>query len=228
MKIAVIPARGGSKRIPRKNIRSFNGKPIIAYSIEAALASGCFDKVIVSTDDREISQIAQQYGAEVPSLRSAQNSDDYAPIISVMTEVVNSLTQTGAKIDYLCCIFATAPFVSSERLQTSFNSMTEKNKSAIFPVVEFSYPIQRSLEVKGDGTVGMVWEEHLLSRSQDLPKRYHDAGQYYWVNVNTMLEENTLFVKNSMAELISTKEAQDIDTIDDWMIAELKYKAMLC
>lgn len=229
MKIAIIPARGGSKRIPRKNIKDFNGKPIIAYSIEAALQSGCFDKVIVSTDDHEIADIAKQYGAEVPFMRSSKSADDYAPIIDVITEILDRIKQQdGIEPVYLCCIFATAPFVTGDRIRIAYNSMKMNNKDGIFPVIEFSYPIQRSLEVKPDNTIGMVWPEHLLSRSQDLPARYHDSGQYYWAKTESVIKENTLFIKNCMAEHISPLQAQDIDVEDDWMIAELKYKALQC
>lgn len=227
MRVAIIPARGGSKRIPRKNIKPFCGKPIIAYSIEAALESGCFDKVVVSTDDPDIANIARQYGAEVPGLRSAANSDDYAPIVDVILEVVESLERVGESPEYLCCIFATAPFVTGEKIASAYSRLVEGNFSAVFPVMEFSYPIQRSLEFKEDGSVGMVWPENLLARSQDLPKRYHDSGQYYWVVTEAMKRENTLFTRNSSGIVISQREAQDVDTLDDWLMAETKYKALM-
>ena len=229
MKVAIIPARGGSKRIPRKNIRPFLGKPIIAYSIEAAIHSGIFDRVIVSTDDTEIAHVAKQFGAEVPQLRSHQASTDHAPIVDVVLEVLEQLKQNeGLEPNYLCCIFATAPFVNDSRLSTSFRLMAENRKDGIFPVVEYSYPIQRSLEVKSDNSIGMVWPEHLLSRSQDLPARFHDSGQYYWAKTASVVSEQTLFVKNCMAEHISPLQAQDIDVEDDWLLAELKYKAFQC
>lgn len=229
MRVAIIPARGGSKRIPRKNIKDFCGKPMIAYSIEAALSSGCFDRIIVSTDDQEIADVALQYGAEVPFMRSSKSADDYAPIIDVIIEILNRMKQQdGIEPTHLCCIFATAPFVTGERIRTAYDSMIVNNKDGIFPVIEFSYPIQRSLEVKPDNTIGMVWPEYLLSRSQDLPARYHDSGQYYWAKTESVIKENTLFINNCMAEHISPLQAQDIDVEDDWVIAEMKYKALQC
>ena len=224
MTICVIPARGGSKRIPRKNIRPFAGKPIIEFSIKAAISSGCFDRVIVSTDDNEIRSIAISLGAEVPILRSDENSDDHSSVFNVVKETLDYLSlKENLSPSYVCCIFATAPFVTGKRIAGAFKKMIENNSDAIFPVVDFSYPIQRSLEVKADGTVGMVWPEHLLSRSQDLPRRFHDVGQYYWVKTSTMLSEKTLFVRRSSVEHISELLAQDIDTEEDWKIAELKY-----
>lgn len=229
MNLCVIPARGGSKRIPRKNIRDFCGKPIIAWSIEAAIKSKCFDRIIVSTDDEEIADIALQYGAEVPFRRSSKSADDYAPIIEVITETLDILKQqNGMDPTYICCIFATAPFVTAERISAAYDSMIVNGKDGIFPVVEFSYPIQRSLEMKSDNTIGMVWPEYLLSRSQDLPARYHDSGQYYWARTESLLKENTLFMTNCIAEHISPLQSQDIDVEDDWVIAELKYKALQC
>lgn len=229
MNIAIIPARGGSKRIPRKNIKDFCGKPIIGYSIEAAINSGCFERVIVSTDDVEIANVAIRYGAEVPQLRSASNSNDHATIVDVVEEVLANLKENdNVEPKYICCIFATAPFVTGDRIFRSFNKMIDCGKKGIFPIVEYSYPIQRSLEIKSDQTVGMVWPEHLLSRSQDLPARYHDSGQYYWAKVTNVLSEKTLFINSCMSEPISALNAQDIDVMDDWKLAELKYKAFQC
>lgn len=226
MNVAIIPARGGSKRIPRKNINHFCGKPIIAYSIEAAFQSGCFDKVFVSTDDLEIATIAKKYGALVPNLRSSENSDDFSTIADVMIEVVETLKDDNVFPDNICCIFATAPFVTGDAIATAYTKLLEESFTAIFPVVEYSYPIQRSLGFNNDGTISMVWPEHLLSRSQDLVKRYHDAGQFYWIKTKVMLEEGTLFVKNASSIVINSICAQDIDTPNDWLIAELKYKAL--
>ena len=229
MTICVIPARGGSKRIPRKNIRPFAGEPIIAFSIKAAISSGCFDRVIVSTDDNEIRSIAISLGAEVPVLRSDENSDDHSSVFNVMKETLDYLSsKESCSPRYVCCIFATAPFVTGKRIADAFEKMIKNNSDAIFPVVDFPYPIQRSLESKVDGTVGMVWPEHLLSRSQDLPRRFHDAGQYYWVKTSEMLSEGTLFVSRSSVEHISALLAQDIDTEEDWKIAELKYGLLTC
>lgn len=229
MTICIIPARGGSKRIPRKNIRLFAGEPIIAFSIKAAISSGCFDRVIVSTDDNEIRSIAISLGAEVPVLRSDKNSDDHASVFDVVKETLDYLSyKENFSPRYVCCIFATAPFVTGKRIADAFEKMIKNNSDAVFPVVDFPYPIQRSLERKADGTVGMVWPEHLLSRSQDLPRRFHDAGQYYWVKTSQMLAEGTLFVSRSSVEHISPLVAQDIDAEEDWKIAELKFSLLSC
>ena len=224
-RIAIIPARGGSKRIPKKNIKSFLGKPIIAYTIEAALQSQLFDKVIVSTDNEEIAIIARFYGAEVPVLRSNKNSDDHAVLADVILEVLLFYKNKKITFDKICCLLPTAPFVTSKSLKTSYNKLKNEKLDAVFPVLEFSFPIQRSLEVL-ENKIHMVWEEYMNSRSQDLEKRYHDAGQYYWLKTTSFLEEKKLFMKNSGAIIISELEAQDIDTETDWKLAELKYKLL--
>jgi pseudaminic acid cytidylyltransferase len=224
-RIAIIPARGGSKRIPKKNIKSFLGKPIIAYTIEAALQSQLFDKVIVSTDNEEIAIIARFYGAEVPVLRSNKNSDDHAVLADVILEVLLFYKNKKITFDKICCLLPTAPFVTYKSLKTSYNKLKNEKLDAVFPVLEFSFPIQRSFEVL-ENKIHMVWEEYMNSRSQDLAKRYHDAGQYYWLKTTSFLEEKKLFMKNSGAIIISELEAQDIDTETDWKLAELKYKLL--
>jgi len=223
--LAIIPARGGSKRIPGKNIKSFLGKPIIAYSIEAALKSGLFNEVMVSTDDVEIAKIAKLYGAKVPFLRSRNNADDYAVLADVVEEVLGQY-EKEIKFDNVCCILPTAPFVTSTKIEKAYSKLLDNSFDSVFPVLEFSFPIQRSLQVK-DNKVEMVWNEYLNSRSQDLEARYHDSGQFYWLNVSSFSNEKKLFMTNSGALVISELHAQDIDTETDWKLAEIKYKLML-
>ncbi len=224
--LAIIPARGGSKRIPKKNIRPFLGKPIITYSIESALNSNLFDEVMVSTDDQEIASIAIEYGAKVPFLRSKKNGDDFATLSDVISEVIQLYKELGHVFENICCILPTAPFVNSGKIMKGFEELISKKLDVVFPIIEFSYPIQRSLAFEG-GKIKMVMKEHLNSRSQDLPQRYHDTGQYYWVNVEAFTKEGLLFTQNSGAIIISELEAQDIDTEVDWKLAELKYQLML-
>jgi len=222
--IAIIPARGGSKRIPRKNIKEFCGKPIIAYSIEAALETGLFDEVMVSTDDEEIASISVQYGAKVPFLRSNTNSNDYATLVDVLLEVVDQYEDAGKLFDNICCILPTAPLISSNRLVESFHLMKDNKYASIFPVLEYSYPIQRSLIKSPDGLIKMAWPENLSVRSQDLEKHYHDSGQFYWIEKKPLIEEKTVFTTNTGVVELSQTEVQDIDTLDDWKMAEIKYQ----
>ena len=222
--IAIIPARGGSKRIPKKNIKKFLGKPIIAYSIQSAIKSNIFDDVIVSTDDDEIAKIAIKYGAKVPFIRSQKNSNDYATISDVLTEVVNNYTSLNINIENICCILPTAPFVTVERLLEA-QTLFETNKYlSVFPVLEFSYPVKRSLVKNEDGSVRMEWPEHKNTRSQDLIPHYHDSGQFYFIKKDALLNEKTMFTSKSGVIQLSHLEVQDIDTIDDWKNAEIKYK----
>ncbi len=222
--LAIIPARGGSKRIPRKNIRDFLGKPIIAYSIETALESGLFNEVMVSTDDENIADIAKKYGAKVPFMRSAKNADDYATTVDVLVEVLQTYQQRGKDFENGCCIYPTAPLLEPSFLKSGYKKLISESFSTVFPVVEFSYPIQRSLKLNEKGKVEMNWPEHLESRSQDLAKAYHDAGQFYWFNVEEILKEKKLFGKNSGAMVLPSTSVQDIDTEEDWKLAELKAK----
>lgn len=224
--LAIIPARGGSKRIPRKNIKSFLGKPIIAYSIEAALKSNLFDEIMVSTDDDEIAKIAREFGAEVPFLRSNDNANDYAVLADVIEEVIENYKNKKNNFDTICCILPTAPFVTSNKIIEAYNKLLEGNFDSVFPVLEFSFPIQRSLKIKDD-KVAMVWDEYLNSRSQDLEPRYHDSGQFYWLKSTSFNKEKKLFTVNSGATVISELHAQDIDTETDWKLAEIKYKLIL-
>ncbi|MCU4177473.1 pseudaminic acid cytidylyltransferase [Carboxylicivirga sp. N1Y90] len=224
--IAIIPARGGSKRIPRKNIKDFLGKPIIAYSIEIALKSNLFDEVMVSTDDEEIANVAKQYGATVPFFRSNANANDFATLADVLIEVVQSYQKIGKSINALCCILPTAPLTSSERVCESYTTFSEKNYDSICPVVEYSYPIQRALEININNRLRMIHPENLTKRSQDLSASYHDSGSFYWVNSKALIEEQSLFCKNGGAVVIPELEVQDIDTETDWRLAELKYSLL--
>ncbi|RZS98264.1 pseudaminic acid cytidylyltransferase [Cecembia calidifontis] len=222
-KLCIIPARGGSKRIPRKNIRDFWGKPIIAYSIEAALQSGLFDKVMVSTDDEEIAGVSVKYGAEVPFMRSASTADDFATTADVLAEVLKKYENEGISFEYACCCYATAPFTTAQRLAEGFNKLITENADSVFPISAFSYPIFRSFKRSDDGRVGMIWPENLNKRSQDFPEAFHDAGQWYWFVVDRFLKSGQLFTNNSIGLEISTLEVQDIDNEHDWHLAELKY-----
>ena len=222
--ICIIPARGGSKRIPRKNIKDFLGKPIIAYSIEAALKSGLFDDVMVSTDDKEIAAIARQYGASVPFMRSAETANDYATTADVLLEVIAKYRECGREFDALCCLYATAPFVKSERLRECYNLMQGDIDSA-FTVVEYSYPIQRSLVTDGK-LIRLAYPEHKNSRSQDLQKHYHDAGQFYFSTIKNLEENQFLWGEHTAPLILSELEVQDLDTMTDWQLAEMKYKLL--
>jgi len=224
--LAIIPARGGSKRIPRKNIKPFLGKPIIAYSIEAALKSGLFDTVMVSTEDPEIAEIAKEYGASVPFLRSAENANDYAVLADVIEEVLTAYQNKEQYFDAICCMLPTAPFVTHEILTETHHKLISEKYDSVFPVIEFSFPIQRSLKLLNK-KLELVWPEHLNTRSQDLDPRFHDSGQFYWMYTQPFLENKTILTANTGAVVISSLQAQDIDTETDWKLAELKYKLML-
>jgi pseudaminic acid cytidylyltransferase len=224
--VAIIPARGGSKRIPRKNIRDFLGKPILAYSIEKALESRLFEEVMVSTDDEEITEVARKYGAKVPFIRSEENADDYASTVDVLVEVLLEYQQRGKYFENGCCIYPTAPLLKSSFLKSGYERLINESFSTLFPVVEFSYPILRSLRLIKKGKVEMNWPEHLESRSQDLPKAYHDAGQFYWFNVEQLLNKKKLFGDNSGSIIIPNTLVQDIDTQEDWDLAEMKAKLL--
>ena len=223
--LCIIPARGGSKRIPRKNIKQFQGKPIMAYSIEAALKSGLFDEVMVSTDDEEFSVVAKKYGASVPFLRSAATANDYATTVDVLIEVVDTYRKQGKEFDNICCLYSTAPFVTPERLKEAFGKLSD-NVDGCFTVVEYSYPIQRSLRINESGLVEMTYPEYLKSRTQDLEKIYHDAGQFYFMKTTVMESEKTVWCKRSEPLVLSELEVQDLDTLTDWTLAEMKYKLL--
>jgi pseudaminic acid cytidylyltransferase len=223
--IAIIPARGGSKRIPRKNIKDFCGKSIIAYSIKAALDSQLFDEVMVSTDDEEIAEISRQYGAIVPFFRSADNSNDYATTASVLTEVLESYKALNKSFQYSCCIYPTAPFVTPQKLKDAYQLLIDNNFDTVLPIQPFSFPIQRAFYKEHD-TIRWVEPNHALTRSQDLPKTFHDVGQFYFFNVDTFLQTKQLLTANSGAIEINELEAQDIDNETDWKLAEMKFRLM--
>lgn len=221
--ICVIPARGGSKRIPRKNIKPFMGKPIMAYSIEAALKSKIFDVVMVSTDNNEFADVAKQYGAEVPFIRSAANSNDYAGTDAVCLEVLDEYKKQGVEFDNLCCLYSTAPFVTAERLKEGFGLLSDEIDAA-FTIVQYSYPIQRSLKVNQQAYVEMNFPEYYDTRSQDLKPIYHDAGQFYFVKTPVLRDEKTFWCKRTSPLILSELEVQDLDTLTDWQLAEMKFK----
>jgi len=226
-KIAIIPARGGSKRIPRKNIKEFLRKPIIAYSIEAALSSNLFDEVMVSTDDAEIAKVAKKFGANIPFMRSKKNSDDFATTADVLIEVLNEYKKIGKEFDYLCCIYPTAPFITAKKIIDSFNLMVENNAQSVIPVVKFSYPIQRSFRINKNGKLEYIYPENINKRSQDLAPAYHDAGQFYWCEVKSFLKTKSLVIPHKTTPIIvSELDVQDIDCENDWQVAEIKYKLL--
>jgi len=226
MKVAIIPARGGSKRIPRKNIKLFHGKPMIAYSIEAAIASGCFDKVIVSTDDAEIAAVAKAHGAEIPFLRPAQISDDYATTMDVMAHAIQWCEQNGWNIDIACCLYATAPFVTPFYLQEGLKTLEKEECEFAFSATSYPFPIQRAIKLSDNGEVEMFFPENELVRSQDLKDAYHDAGQFYWGKKSAFLEQKAIFSAHSRVVLLPRSCAQDIDTKEDWDVAEVLYAAL--
>ncbi|MCI9416637.1 MAG: pseudaminic acid cytidylyltransferase [Eubacterium sp.] len=225
-RIAIITARGGSKRIPKKNIRNFCGKPIIAYSIEAAIESGLFSEVMVSTDSEEIAETARRFGARVPFLRSRKNADDYATTADALLEVMERYQEMGRTFSYLCCIYPTAPFVTAEKLRDAMRLMEEHHPSLILPVVAFSYPPQRSYVVDENECLEFKYKEYSRSRSQDLEKWYHDAGQFYMYDAKRFLQEKGAPAGPIMPIYVSELQVQDIDSEDDFKIAELKYQLM--
>lgn len=222
--VAIITARGGSKRIPRKNIKDFLGKPIIAYSIQAALESKLFDEIMVSTDDKEIADIAISYGAKVPFFRSEKNADDYAGTADVLKEVLEEYVKLGKIFDWMCCIYPTAPFVTADKLIESMKKVQEGNADALIPVMKFSYPPQRSFVFNEKNFLKYKWSENINKRSQDLEAFYHDAGQFYFEKVDEFLKGNCLVPENTIPYIVSELEVQDIDNEEDWKIAELKYR----
>lgn len=226
MKIAVIPARGGSKRIPRKNIKEFCGKPMIAYSIEAALQSGCFDKVIVSTDDTEIAEVARRYGAEVPFIRPAELSNDYTGTIPVIRHAVEWLIQQGVDPQLVCCLYATAPFVTPKYLQQGLQQIIEKDADYAFTVTSYAFPIQRAIKISPELGVEMFDSNNFNTRSQDLEEAWHDAGQFYWGKAEAWLSEKIIFGPESTSVILPRHRVQDIDTFEDWDRAEWLFKAM--
>jgi pseudaminic acid cytidylyltransferase len=225
-RVAIIPARGGSKRIPRKNIKEFCGKPMIAWSIEAAKASGCFDKIIVSTDDAEIADVAKEWGATVPFTRPAKLSDDYAGTLPVIRHAVEWLSEREAPVDYACCLYATAPFVSADDLRHGWEVIQQPGCSYAFSITSYAFPIQRAVRITENGRVAMFNPEHFQTRSQDLEEAWHDAGQFYWGTAKAWREERPIFGEESVPVKLPRHRVQDIDTHEDWARAEWLFQAM--
>jgi len=223
--LAIITARGGSKRIPHKNIKLFLGQPIIKYSIDAALKSKCFDEIMVSTDDKKIAKISKKLGAKVPFYRSAKKSDDYATTSDVIKETLFEYKKRGLEFEYFCCIYPTVPFITAEKIKKAFKQMEKNNADSIFPVVRFSSPIQRSLKIK-DGRLKRIYPKYEKSRSQDLMSTYHDCGQFYWGKTKSFLKRESILTDNTIGIETSELEMQDIDSPEDWRLAEMKYKSI--
>lgn len=221
--LAIITARGGSKRIPKKNIKEFCGKPMIAYSIEAALASGIFDEVMVSTDSEEIAEVAREYGAKVPFMRSEHTASDFATTAQVLLEVVEEYQKRGVSFEYMSCIYPTAPFITSEKLKKAYELISISEVVEVMPVVPFSYPPQRGYILK-DQVLEMKWKENLNARSQDLEPLYHDCGQFYFYNVKKFVDKNGQITEGIAPIILDELEVQDIDNETDWKLAELKYQ----
>lgn len=224
--IAIIPARGGSKRIERKNIREFEGIPIIAYSIRVALSSGCFDEVMVSTDDAEIAEVARNFGAKVPFMRSAATSDDFATTADVLREVLDEYGKLGREFDIMACIYATAPFVTASRLKDAYSLLNDSKAQAAFTCVQYSYPVQRCLTIDDRGRIAMKFPEYASARSQDLQPTYHDAGQFYLSTVKSFLDSGSLWGPDTMPIVLPETEVQDLDTPIDWLLAEMKFRLL--
>lgn len=223
--VAIIPARGGSKRIPRKNIKLFAGKPIIAYSIETAITSGLFNKVIVSTDDDEIAAVAESFGAEIPFIRPLNLSDDHTGTNAVVKHSIQWFLENGYPVDYACCIYATAPFIQTKFLQEGFEKIVRSAKSFSFSVTTFPFPIQRAIKIKMNDSIEPFYPEYIFIRSQDLEEAYHDAGQFYWGTSEAFLSDEIIFSKKSVPVVLPRYLVQDIDTTEDWNRAELMYYA---
>lgn len=223
--LAIITARGGSKRIPRKNIKNFLGKPILAYSIEAAVMSGVFDEVMVSTEDEEIAEIAKSYGAKVPFYRSEKTAGDFATTNDVLLEVIEEYEKRGQKFDMACCIYPTAPFVTSAKIKDAMEKLEASDADTLIPVVQFSYPPQRAMVIH-DELLQFKYLEYIDSRSQDLEKEYHDVGQFYCFKIEPYKQNKKLMLGKILPYVVPEIEVQDIDTESDWQIAEIKYQAM--
>lgn len=224
MNIAIIPARGGSKRIPRKNIKEFCGQPMISYAIRAARESGLFERVLVSTDDDEIAQVARTFGAEIPFIRPRELSDDFTGTSPVIVHAIEELCAQGAEPDHVCCIYATVPFLEAPTLQEGYDALIEHQKSFAFSVTTFPYPIFRALKRSDEG-VEMIWPKYAATRSQDLMEAYHDAGQFYWGTREAWLSHRPIFSPDSAPVVLPRHRVQDIDTPEDWERAEWMYKA---
>ncbi len=223
--IAIIPARGGSKRIPRKNIKEFYGKPLIAYSIQTVLASKLFDKIIVTTDDEEIANVAKKYGAEVPFIRPKELSDDFTGTGDVIKHALSWLEAEGETFEFACTIYATAPLLQSKYLIEGYNALKDSTAINVFSATSMPFPIQRTFKVNDEGRCEMFTPEHYTARSQDLEEAYQDAGQFYWTKVDQTSDE-IMFGKDSIPIILPRHLVQDIDTLEDWQRAEIMYKVI--
>lgn len=224
--VAIIPARGGSKRIPNKNVKSFAGQPIITYSIKAAQETRLFDRIIVSTDSEIIAELAKTCSAEAPFIRPAELADDFTGTVPVLLHALNWLNEYNYATDYFCCIYATAPFVQPEYIIEGFNLLKKRKATSAFSVTTFHYPIFRALKIDDDGHIKMFWPEHESSRSNDLPEAYHDAGQFYWGNTEKFISRKTFFSSDAVPIVIPRYLVQDIDTPEDWETAEKMYSVL--
>ena len=226
MRLCIIPARGGSKRIPRKNIKEFLGQPVIAYSIKAAIDSQCFDKVIVSTDDAEIAEVVKSFGASVPFMRPDELADDYASTIPVVKHAIEWFDDQGQSPSEVCCLYATAPFVRASTIRKAYEQMQSTQADYCFTATSFAFPIQRAIKITAENRVEMLYPEHLETRSQDLEESYHDAGQFYWGKAEAFKQQKPLFSKSATPYILPRYLVQDIDTLEDWKKAELMYKTI--
>lgn len=223
--LCIIPARGGSKRIPRKNIKDFLGKPIISYSIEESVKSNLFDEIMVSTDDLEVKEVAEKYGAKVPFMRSKVNSDDYASTMDVLKEVIFEYEKKGIFFEYVCCLYPCSPLTTSKKILEAYELIENKGYDSVFPVMLFSFPIQRAVKLN-EGKLSVFYPDYYHFRSQDLGKSYHDAGQFYFMKEEVIRNYDSILTDNTGGVEISELEGQDIDGITDWKLAELKYSLL--
>jgi len=221
--VAVIPARGGSKRIPGKNIKNFCGRPIIAYSIQAAQDSGLFDRIIVSTDDEKIAEVSKQYGAEIPFMRPKELADDYTGTNAVVKHALEWFRDQGVSVQYACCIYATAPFIQVAYLKQGFDKLVSSNKDFAFSVTTFEFPIQRAVKINHKGEVEPFYPEYISSRSQDLEEAYHDAGQFYWGRAEAFINKEQVSLACALPVILPRYMVQDIDTLEDWERSELMF-----
>ena len=224
--VAIIPARGGSKRIPNKNIKLFAGQPIISYSIRVAQETGLFDRIIVSTDSLEIAAIAREYGAEVPFRRPAELANDFAGTAEVVCHAIEWLAKEGMQPEFICCIYPTAPFIQASYLKQGYDKLVSSDATSVFSITTYPYPIYRSLKITEKDHIKMIWPEYANFRSQDLPEAYHDAGQFYWANTNKFRKGKALFAKDSLSVILPRYLVQDIDTSEDWETAEIMFATM--
>jgi len=226
LRICIIPARGGSKRIPRKNIKDFWGKPMIAYSIKAALKSGCFDRVIVSTDDLEIAQVAKTFGAEVPFMRPDELANDYAGTLSVIKHAIEWFEEHESKPSEICCLYATAPFVQASSIKQAYKQLQTTQADYCFSVTSFAFPIQRAIKITQQQRIEMFFPEYFNTRSQNLEEAYHDAGQFYWGKAEAFKQHKPIFSEHASPFILPRHLVQDIDTQEDWLRAEMMYQVL--